>query len=172
MGREGLNLTKLALQHRAASCIQRAWRSHLFLSHLRCLDAASALMDSMAAMTLIPTLCLTLLSARMLGLASQRKAGCLPMQCLQWGYMSTDGGLSQLCSHPRCTAHLTADRAPKLRRHVCPLNRNRTALSSCRCRVVSARRQCSGRCTQMAWMRNTSGTMGTCQCAGTSSDAQ
>ena len=82
--------------------------SHLFQSHTRCMDAASVLMDSMSALTLIPTLCLTLLSARMLGLSSQRRASCLPLQQLQWGFLSDGGGViscTSTCLFHRHSCH-------------------------------------------------------------------
>jgi hypothetical protein len=93
--RQKLGLTLRTLNHRAALCIQRAWRSRLFLLHCRCLDAASLLMDALASVTLLPALCLTLLSTRMLGLAAQRASNCLPLQRLQWSYLSSGGGALQ-----------------------------------------------------------------------------
>lgn len=88
------DVTGRTIRRRAVVCIQRAWRSRLFLAHLRSLEAAQLLMHSMSAVTVVPNLCLTLLSARMLGLCLQRRSHCLPLHRLKWGYLQTTGGVS------------------------------------------------------------------------------
>lgn len=90
--RRNLDLTGCTIRRRAAVCIQRAWRSVLFLMHLRSLDAAQLLMHSMSAVTVVPNLCLTLLSARMMSFCLQRHSHCLPLHKLKWGFLESTGG--------------------------------------------------------------------------------
>jgi IQ calmodulin-binding motif len=91
-GRAGLPLTALVLRHRAALCLQRAWRGRLFRQHLHALAAAATLVQSLSTMSLVPSLCLTLLSARMLGLARGRLGPCLPGHRLQFAFVESSGG--------------------------------------------------------------------------------
>lgn len=103
------DVTGLALKRRAAVCIQRAWRSILFLTHMRSLDAAQLLMYSLSAVTVVPNLCLTLLSARMLSLCVQRRRHCLPLHQLKWAFLESTGGapsaLPPTCTGPCPSSH-------------------------------------------------------------------
>eukprot|EP00892_Ulva_mutabilis_P003037 jgi/Ulvmu1/12734/UM095_0039.1 len=91
------DVTGRALRRRAAVCIQRAWRSILFQTHLRSLDAAQLLLDSMSAVTVVPNLCLTLLSARMMSFCVQRRSHCLPLHRLRWGFLECTGEVVLIC---------------------------------------------------------------------------
>ena len=90
--RTALPLTQCVLRHRAALCLQRAWRSRLWTQHLRALAAAATLVQSLSVMSIVPSLCLTLLSARMLGLARQRTGNVLPCHRLRWAFHAVTGG--------------------------------------------------------------------------------
>lgn len=92
--RQHLGLSRRVLQRRAAVCLQRWWRMRLYKCHLRMLEATSMLVDSLSVMTLAPTLCLTLLSARLLGFARSRTVPCLPSHFLQWAFVTTPAGVS------------------------------------------------------------------------------
>ena len=80
------------LCRRAAVCLQRGWRTRLWLSHLRMLEVAAMLVDSFAAMTLAPTLCLTLLAARLVGLTQHRVYPCLPGHRLMFAFCKESSG--------------------------------------------------------------------------------
>jgi len=75
--RATLRIARRVLERRAAVCLQRWWRMRLWRAHLSMLAAAAMLVD-VTTDTLTPALCLTLLSARLIGLAQNRMAACMP----------------------------------------------------------------------------------------------
>ena len=100
-----LPLTATVVRHRAALCVQRAWRGRLMRQHTHALAAAAALAQALSALSIVPSLCLTLLSARMLGMTQARAHQCLPGHRLQWSFLETTGGAhsqAYCCAAPLC----------------------------------------------------------------------
>lgn len=63
-------------------------------------------MHSMSAVTLVPNLCLTLHSARMMSLCLQRKSHCLPLHCLKWAFLESTGGAPLTLSPTSVPTHI------------------------------------------------------------------